>query len=95
MHRKHTRARRTGAKVRPGPRLRDTSPKRFAFQDRRKRVEPIPRPVPITGPHQCGQGKELAAAKSSDVSDIGRLQTGIYYAAVDGGSFAKIQTLCA
>ena len=46
-------------------------------------------------PVHISAAKELAAAKSSDVSDIGRLQTGIYYAAVDGGSFAKIQTpLC-
>lgn len=46
-------------------------------------------------PVHISAAKELAAAKSSDVSDIGRLTTGVYYAAVDGGPFTKIRTpLC-
>ncbi|MFB6397214.1 ATP-binding protein, partial [Polymorphospora sp. 2-325] len=49
----------------------------------------------LNAPAQIAAAREMAQAKGSDVSDISRLRTGQFYAAVDGTEFARIQApLC-
>lgn len=49
----------------------------------------------LNAPVQIDAAQELAARKGSRVADIGRLPTGTFYAAVEGGSFTKVSTpLC-
>ncbi|MDJ0395124.1 DUF87 domain-containing protein [Rhodococcus sp. G-MC3] len=49
----------------------------------------------LNSPVQIDAAKEMAQAKGSSATDIGRLKTGQFYAAVEGEGFNKIQTpLC-
>ncbi|MFW0792172.1 DUF87 domain-containing protein [Gordonia sp. CPCC 205515] len=49
----------------------------------------------LHSPAQITAAQEIARAKGSSVPDIGRLPTGVFYAALDGGSFTKVQSpLC-
>lgn len=49
----------------------------------------------LHSPAQIAAAQEIARSKASSVPDIGRLPTGVFYAALDGGAFAKIQSpLC-
>jgi hypothetical protein len=45
----------------------------------------------LNHPTQINAARELARAKGSDVSDIARLRTGQFYAAVEGAEFVKLQ----
>ena len=46
-------------------------------------------------PNQIEAAKELANSKGSPIPDVGRLSTGTFYTAVDGGRFVKVDTpLC-
>nr|KOY49319.1 ATPase [Gordonia sp. NB41Y] len=46
----------------------------------------------LNHPTQINNAKELAARKGSQISDVGRLPAGTFYAAVDGGRFTKVAT---
>lgn len=49
----------------------------------------------LNHPTQIGAARELARAKGSDISDVGRLGTGQFYAAIEGAEFQKLQApLC-
>jgi hypothetical protein len=49
----------------------------------------------LNHPTQIAAARELARAKGSDISDIGRLRTGQFYAAIEGAEFEKLQApLC-
>ncbi|MET9202090.1 DUF87 domain-containing protein [Gordonia sp. NPDC003585] len=49
----------------------------------------------LNHPTQVAAAKELASRKGSNVSDVGRLPTGTFYSAIDGGPFVKVETpLC-
>ncbi|MGC5247211.1 helicase HerA domain-containing protein [Gordonia sp. DT219] len=49
----------------------------------------------LNHPNQIEAAKELAASKGSPIPDVGRLSTGTFYTAVDGGRFIKVDTpLC-
>ncbi|OLT36484.1 DUF87 domain-containing protein [Rhodococcus sp. BGS-1C] len=49
----------------------------------------------LNSPAQIDAAKEMARAKGSSATDIGRLKTGQFYAAVEGEGFSKIQApLC-
>jgi hypothetical protein len=49
----------------------------------------------LTTPVQINAAQEIARAKGSDVSDVGRLGRGQFYAAIEGAEFRKLQApLC-
>lgn len=49
----------------------------------------------LNHPNQIEAAKELANSKGSPIPDVGRLSTGTFYTAVDGGRFVKVDTpLC-
>lgn len=49
----------------------------------------------LNHPNQIEAARELAASKGSPIPDVGRLSTGTFYTAVDGGRFIKVDTpLC-
>ncbi|NMO00119.1 DUF87 domain-containing protein [Gordonia sp. TBRC 11910] len=49
----------------------------------------------LNAPAQIAAAQGMAAAKGGKVGDIGRLPTGTFYAAVEGGMFSKVKTpLC-
>ncbi|GIF76979.1 helicase HerA domain-containing protein [Asanoa siamensis] len=49
----------------------------------------------LNSPTQIAAAKEMARAKGSDIADVARLRPGHFYAAVDGGTFAKLRApLC-
>jgi hypothetical protein len=49
----------------------------------------------LNSPAQIAAAQEMARAKGSDISDIARLKTGQFYAAVEGAEFEKLQApLC-
>jgi hypothetical protein len=49
----------------------------------------------LNAPVQIAAAREMARAKGSEVTDIGSLGTGQFYAAIEGSAFAKIQApLC-
>lgn len=49
----------------------------------------------LNSPNQIDAAKEIAASKGSPIPDVGRLSTGTFYTAVDGGRFTKVDTpLC-
>ncbi|MGA9871799.1 MAG: AAA family ATPase, partial [Rhodococcus sp. (in: high G+C Gram-positive bacteria)] len=49
----------------------------------------------LNSPVQIDAAKEMAQAKGSSATDIGRLKTGQFYAAVEGEGFNKVQApLC-
>jgi hypothetical protein len=49
----------------------------------------------LNHPTHIGAARELARAKGSDISDVGRLRTGQFYAAIEGAEFQKLQApLC-
>ncbi|GAA4441327.1 helicase HerA domain-containing protein [Phytohabitans houttuyneae] len=49
----------------------------------------------LNHPTQISAARELARAKGSDISDVGRLRTGQFYAAIEGSEFQKLQApLC-
>ncbi|MGV9713822.1 helicase HerA domain-containing protein [Gordonia sp. NPDC003424] len=49
----------------------------------------------LHSPAQIAAATDIARSKGSSVPDIGRLPTGVFYAALDGGTFAKMQSpLC-
>lgn len=49
----------------------------------------------LNAPVQIDTAREIARAKGSSIDDVGRLRTGVFYVAREGGGFAKISTpLC-
>ncbi|MDH2427259.1 DUF87 domain-containing protein [Sphaerisporangium sp. TRM90804] len=49
----------------------------------------------LNSPIQIAAAQEMARAKGSEVPDVGRLDSGRFYAALDGGGFEKVRTpLC-
>lgn len=49
----------------------------------------------LNHPTHIAAARELARAKGSDISDVGRLRTGQFYAAIEGTEFQKLQApLC-
>jgi hypothetical protein len=49
----------------------------------------------LNSPTQITAAQDMARAKGSSISDVGRLGTGQFYVAVEGGEFRKIQApLC-
>ncbi|GAA3744590.1 DUF87 domain-containing protein [Plantactinospora mayteni] len=45
----------------------------------------------LTAPVQIEAARDLARAKSADISDVGKLRTGQFYASVEGARFVKTQ----
>jgi DNA helicase HerA-like ATPase len=45
----------------------------------------------LNSPAQIAAAQEMARAKGSNVSDIARLRTGQFYAAIEGAEFVKLQ----
>ncbi|MFG2059833.1 helicase HerA domain-containing protein [Micromonospora sp. NPDC048871] len=45
----------------------------------------------LTVPVQIEAARDVARAKGADITDVGRMRTGQFYAAVEGGRFVKMQ----